>query len=99
MTEQRFASSKEAAAYCGLSVAGFRAFLKRRRLKIKVDGANLYDLKALNLTMDRLHGIGPEPVIEDDGAYFRRQLRKADKNEVFATKYQHSAERRQTLPL
>lgn len=78
----RLVNVKEAAAYCSLSVSGFRAWTKRVGLRLKVRGANLYDLTALDHYLDRINGIASKPVLEDDNAFFQRELRKANKNVV-----------------
>jgi hypothetical protein len=58
---QRGLSTKEAAAYCGLSVAGFRAWRKRGIAPGPIKGTYRYDLTALNLAIDRASGLAKAP--------------------------------------
>lgn len=84
--DKRLVSSKEAAAYCGLSVRGFQAWIKRCGLRVKVRHANLYDLNALNVALDRISGIETKPVLEEGDAYFERELAKAKRNVLLSAR-------------
>lgn len=80
MTSRRLVKSAEAASYCGLSVAAFRAWIKREHLRIKVRGANLYDLQALDFALNKMNGIAEIPKAENDNLAFERNMRKVNRN-------------------
>ena len=54
----RLASEKEAADYIGLEVATFRAWVSSGRLPQAIADCGKYDLKAIDLAIDRISGIG-----------------------------------------
>ena len=54
----RLASEKEAADYIGLEVATFRAWVSSGRLPQPIADCGKYDLKAIDLAIDRISGIG-----------------------------------------
>jgi hypothetical protein len=53
----RVLSAREAAAYCGLSLAGFRAWKARGIIPGPIKGTYKYDRKALDLAIDKASGI------------------------------------------
>lgn len=79
-------NAKKAADFCGLSVKGFHAWIKRCGLKIKVKNSNLYDIKALGIALDRLSGIVEKPSIEIDKS--SAPVRKVNRNALFPSKRQ-----------
>jgi len=50
---------KEAADYCGLSESSFRTWCKKMGVECRIPGIARYDLKKLDLELDRLTGITP----------------------------------------
>lgn len=80
MTEGRLVKAVEAARYCGLSVAGFRAWIKRTHLRVKVKGAYLYDLQAIDYALNKMSGIAEIPKPENDNLAFERNMRKVNRN-------------------
>lgn len=57
MIENKLVSVKEAAAYCGMSASGFRAWIKRAGIQAKVSGTRRYNLDAIDKAIDALSGI------------------------------------------
>lgn len=53
----RILNSREAAAYCGLSLAGFRNWINRGIIPGRIKGTYKYDQKALDLAIDKASGI------------------------------------------
>lgn len=53
----RCLSAREAAAYCGLSLAGFRAWKAKGIVPGPIKGTYKYDQKALDLAIDLASGI------------------------------------------
>jgi hypothetical protein len=53
----RCLTAREAAAYCGLSLAGFRAWKAKGIVPGPIKGTYKYDQKALDLAIDRASGI------------------------------------------
>jgi hypothetical protein len=60
---------EEAAKHLGLSVSGFRHWLKRSGVKCRIMGTHRYDIRALDAALDRLSGIAqpaaPRDAFED----------------------------------
>jgi hypothetical protein len=54
----RLASEKEAADYIGLELATFRTWVSSGRLPSPIADCGKYDLKAVDLALDRISGIG-----------------------------------------
>jgi predicted site-specific integrase-resolvase len=54
----RLASEKEAAEYIGVEVATFRAWVSSGRLPQPIADCGKYDLRAIDLAIDRISGIG-----------------------------------------
>lgn len=50
-------SRDEAAAYCGLSPTGFDEWVKRRIVPGPIPGTQRWDLKAIDVALDRASGI------------------------------------------
>lgn len=86
--EARLVRIREAAAYCNMSPSAFKAWITRIGLKSRVKGSNRYDIRALDIALDRLSGIQPELVVMDDNRLFQRELKKANKNAILFTKHQ-----------
>lgn len=53
----RILNAREAAAYCGLSLAGFRNWISRGIIPGRIKGTYKYDQKALDLAIDKASGI------------------------------------------
>ena len=54
----RLATEKEAADYIGLDLATFRAWVECGRLPKPIADCGKYDLKAIDLALDRISGLG-----------------------------------------
>jgi hypothetical protein len=54
----RLLTREQAAAYCGLSVNGFSDWVKAGRLPGSIPGTARWDLKAIDIALDSLSGIG-----------------------------------------
>jgi hypothetical protein len=54
----RLVPEKNAAAHYGLELATFRAWVASGRLPEPIPDCGLYDLKAIDLALDRISGIG-----------------------------------------
>ncbi len=54
----RLVPEKKGAEYLGLDLATFRAWVECGRLPGPVPSTDLYDVKALDLALDRISGIG-----------------------------------------
>jgi hypothetical protein len=50
-------SREDAAAYCGLSAAGFDDWVKRRIVPGPIPGTQRWDRKAIDLALDRASGL------------------------------------------
>jgi hypothetical protein len=48
---------EQAAEHCGLSVSGFRHWLRRSGVRCKIKGTHRYDIRALDAALDRLSGL------------------------------------------
>ncbi len=52
--DRRGLTIQEAADHCGLSVSGFRLWVRRFGIQCRIHGTNRYDRVALNAAIDRL---------------------------------------------
>ncbi|MCF6200197.1 MAG: hypothetical protein L3J67_12555 [Hyphomicrobiaceae bacterium] len=57
MPEPRGINIDEAASYCGLSVSGFRAWVRRGKVPGPLPGTHRWDLRAIDMALDKLSGI------------------------------------------
>ena len=56
----------EAAAYCGLTPSGFRAWVASGRLPPALPGTRRWDRKAIDAALDRLSGLSSDQTEEND---------------------------------
>lgn len=78
MQNTRLVKVDQAAAYCGLSVAAFKAWLRRMKLRVKVKGANIYDLQALDFALNRMNGITEKVQMPETS--FLADMKKVNRN-------------------
>jgi hypothetical protein len=57
----RLLTRKQAAGYCGLSLQGFSEWVKRGIIPPALPGTARWDLKAIDIALDRLSGISETP--------------------------------------
>lgn len=57
---------EQAAQHLGLSVSGFRHWLKRSRVRCRIEGTHRYDIKAIDAALDRLSGLAPKEEPRDE---------------------------------
>ena len=50
---------EESAKHLGLSVSGFRHWMKRSGIKCRITGTHRYDIKAIDAALDKLSGLAP----------------------------------------
>jgi hypothetical protein len=55
---QRLITKSQAAAYCGLSKAGFSSWVSSGKLPGPIPGTARWDIRAINVALDQLSGIG-----------------------------------------
>jgi hypothetical protein len=87
--ESRLVDARKAAAYCGLTVAGFKAWLRRIGIRVKVPRANKYDLRALDIALNRINGIDFPVVPVNNDAVFNREMRKANRDAISSSRHEH----------
>lgn len=80
-------NSKEAAAYCGLSVVSFRAFAKRNGIK-RIGGAYVYDLQAIDRAIDG----AIYTKITNQGDAFEVAMSKVNRNAIQSRKRKQSSQ-------
>ena len=61
----RLLTREQAAAYCGLSVSGFSAWMKSGRLPGAISGTVRWDMRAIDVALDSASGIGIGPLALD----------------------------------
>lgn len=87
MLQPRLMKAKEAAAYCGLSVAGFKAFLKSQKINCKIHRTRLYDLAALDRALNRISGL-ENPAKSEAEIYYLEKAR-INKDAILPRRYKH----------
>lgn len=91
MDGQRLISTEQAAAYCGLSVRGFRAFAKKNNFP-KANGAPRYDIKALDTLIDKMYGFPVAQGVEVNYSYEADLAKLKDRtNALKAARHKHSS--------
>ena len=58
----RLLTRHQAAERCGLTESGFSTWVVRKLVPGPLPGTKRWDIKALDLALDRLSGIAPEPM-------------------------------------
>ncbi len=89
----RLLSSKDAAAYCGMSVNAFMAASKKGILPGRIKGTYRYDKQALDRAIDRFSCISAEKTA-NNVSIFQREIRKVGTNETLPGAHKHSSKRR-----
>lgn len=69
--QPRLLSISDAAAYCGVSVATFKAWVSAGLMPQPVFDSRRWDLKAIDLILDRESGIPTEAPAEEEDAFQR----------------------------
>lgn len=64
--EPRCISINEAAAYCGLTPGGFRAWVARGTLPPALPGTRRWDRHAIDAALDRISGLSKHPLEEEN---------------------------------
>jgi len=69
---------KEAAAFCGLSVAGYRAAMRKGKLPRPVRGMRIYSLNAIKIALGQIPATILPPSDSDEAFY--RDIRRTRGN-------------------